>query len=240
MIWQILFFAGIFFILYTYAGYSLFVYILLKIRNIFTSKKESFEDSGFEPPVTLVIAAFNEEDFVATKIKNSLELDYPADKLEIIFVTDGSTDRTVQIVAANPRVTLQHSDARRGKIAAIHRVMPKITNPITIFSDANTLLNKDAVRNIVRHYADQNIGAVSGEKKVIAADTSDSNGEGAYWKYESALKQIDSDFYTVVGAAGELFSLRTELYTYPGDNVLLDDFILSMRICEKGYRVVYE
>src|SRR5690606_26778994 len=124
----------------------------------------------------------------------------------------------------------------------IQRAMHFVTTPFVIFTDANTLLNKESVHNIMRHYSDNRVGGVAGEKKIIAVSTDaiTATGEGLYWKYESWLKKMDSSFYTVVGAAGELFSIRTELYTHPGNNVLLDDFIISLRICQAGYKVSYE
>ena len=117
------------------------------------------------------------------------------------------------------------------------------SNEILIFSDANTILNKDATSKIASHYSDRTVGGVAGEKKVIASgeNTNDVGaGEGLYWKYESALKKLDSDFYSVVGAAGELFSLRRELYEPVSERVILDDFIISMQVALKGYRIVYE
>jgi cellulose synthase/poly-beta-1,6-N-acetylglucosamine synthase-like glycosyltransferase len=204
--------------------------------------RKPLSDKNFLPPVTLIVAAYNEHDFIEKKIQNSLELDYPADQLRLIFVTDGSNDGTPGIVARYPQVKLLHSDERRGKVAAMHRAISFVETEYIIFSDANTLLNKESMRNIVRHYQSPKVGGVAGEKKILATtgDALTSTGEGLYWKYESWLKKLDSDFYSVVGAAGELFSVRKDLYEYPGDNILLDDFVISLRICEKGYRLAYE
>jgi biofilm PGA synthesis N-glycosyltransferase PgaC len=146
-------------------------------------------------------------------------------------------------VAEFPQVKLFHEEARRGKSAAINRAVTYAKGEILIFNDANTLLNGEAVMNIARHYSKPEIGGVAGEKKVVSTSTNPDQAtdkEGLYWRYESFLKQIDSDFYSVVGAAGELFSVRSSLYEAVPDNVILDDFIISMRVVQKGYRVIYE
>ncbi|MFZ4619976.1 MAG: glycosyltransferase family 2 protein [Bacteroidota bacterium] len=198
-----------------------------------------------EPQVTLLIAAYNEAECIRAKAVNTLELDYPSEKCDILFVTDGSTDGTEKLLREfmhDPRVRVLHDAERRGKLAAVERGMRYVPSPIVILTDANTLLNKDAVRNIVRHYADPNVGAVAGEKRIRKERMKDGSGagEGLYWRYESALKRLDSELHSVVGAAGELFSFRKELYrAVPADSII-EDFHLSMCIAADGYRVVYE
>ncbi len=199
----------------------------------------------FEPHVTLLIAAYNEADIIRDKALNSLSLNYPSDKMDILFVTDGSSDGTQKILrefSYDARIRVLHSDKRRGKLAAVDRAMQYADSPIVILSDANTLLNRDAVKNIVRHYSDPLVGAVAGEKRIrkeLQTDTTGA-GEGLYWKYESALKRMDSELYSVVGAAGELFSFRRSLYrAVPADSII-EDFHLSLCIAADGYRVRYE
>src|SRR6185503_19275251 len=128
------------------------------------------------------------------------------------------------------------------KIAAIHRAMAQVNTDIVVFTDANTFLNAEAMVNICRHYVDDTVGAVAGEKRVHASESADASaaGEGFYWKYESALKKWDSELYSVVGAAGELFSVRRSLYEDVPADTVLDDFMISMLIASKGYRIVYE
>jgi cellulose synthase/poly-beta-1,6-N-acetylglucosamine synthase-like glycosyltransferase len=238
---QILFFAGIIVTFYSYAGYGMLIWLWLKIKRLFSGKKES-QPIDFYPPVTLIVAAYNEADFVEEKIRNTLSLDYPRDNFRIIFITDGSTDATPDLVKNFPEVQLLHESRRAGKVAAMHRAMSYVQTPYVIFSDANTILNKDCIKNIVRHYADPSVGGVAGEKKIMQSQDNSiaGAGEGLYWKYESFLKKLDWQYYTVVGAAGELFSIKTDLYEFPGTNILLDDFIISLRVCMKGYRVAYE
>lgn len=241
---NLLFFGSIFIIFYSYIGYGILVGFLVKVRRIFKGRRQApvpAADSDL-PRVTLIISAYNEEHFIEEKIKNSLALEYPENKLELIFITDGSTDATPGLVARFGKIRHYHQPERKGKVAAMHRAMTFVNTPIVVFSDANTLLNKDSIYNIARHYLAPGTGGVAGEKKIMtAADTKIAGvGEGLYWKYESLLKRLDSELYTVVGAAGELFSIRTDLYEPVGDNILLDDFIISLKVCMKGYRVQYE
>ncbi len=162
--------------------------------------------------------------------------------MDILIITDGSADDTFAIANQFQGIRVMHHQERMGKIAAIHRAMASVKTEIVIFSDANTLLNPECIQKIIWHYQFKNVGGVAGEKKVLSSKDVKSAGseEGLYWKYESFLKKLDARFYTVVGAAGELFSIRTELYEHPGNNVLLDDFVISLKICKKGYRIAYE
>jgi poly-beta-1,6-N-acetyl-D-glucosamine synthase len=235
---ECLFWISCFLIFFNYIGYALLPYIVNKLE----AKKTTTPDHYF-PSVSFVVAAYNEEDFIEKKIVNSLEQDYPKDKTEFIFITDGSTDTTTEICSRYSTVRVLHQPERKGKSAALNRAVEASQGEIIIFSDANTMLNKKATYNITRHYFNKKVGGVAGEKKVITPTYSPdemANSEGLYWKYESKLKQIDSDFYSVVGAAGELFSVRKELYEHLPGSVILDDFVVSMRVAEKGYRVIYE
>lgn len=232
----------IFLVFYSYLGYALLIWVILKIRKK-NQQRIADNSSVFEPPVSLVVAVYNEEDVLKKKIENCLEIDYPKDKLKLIFVADGSTDNSAAIISQYPQIELLHKPGREGKVAAINRTMTTVTTDYVVFCDANTFLNKDCIREIIKHYRDEKIGAVAGEKKVVVPTTQNKpvkDGEGLYWKYESKLKKIDSDFYSVVGAAGELFSIRTKLFEPVPAEVLLDDFIISMNICKEGYRVIYE
>ncbi|HVU56504.1 MAG TPA: glycosyltransferase family 2 protein [Puia sp.] len=245
--WQYIFFISCAVVFYNYAGYA----ILAAVLNTFMRTKDRPDpNSPVTPRVSFIVAAFNEADIIREKILNSLDQDYPADCIEFLFITDGSSDDTPGIISAYPSIRLLHEPQRRGKSAAVNRAVNAATGDILIFSDANTMLNKEAVRLIARHYRDPGVGGVAGEKKVLAlpAETSGPDagapspgaGEGTYWKYESKLKQIDSDFYSVVGAAGELFSLRKHLYEPLPHNTILDDFVLSLRAAQKGSRIIYE
>jgi biofilm PGA synthesis N-glycosyltransferase PgaC len=201
---KLTFWLSLFIVFYAFAGYGILLWILVKLKRTFKGKPViPVTDDSSLPSCSLVIAAYNEESFIIEKIKNTLELQYPKGKLELIFVTDGSSDRTPELVAAYPQIRLLHSPDRRGKIAAVHRAMDTVTTEVVVFTDANTYLNPDALLNICRHYADPKVGAVAGEKRVQVEDTADATaGEGFYWKYESKLKAWDSELHSVVGAAG--------------------------------------
>jgi cellulose synthase/poly-beta-1,6-N-acetylglucosamine synthase-like glycosyltransferase len=237
------FWTSLFIIVYTYIGYGLLVYFLLLVkRRFFKSKKQETLMEDFLPTCSLVIAAYNEEDLIQQKIENTLLLSYPKELLKVYFVTDGSSDRTPEIVKQYPQFTLLHLDERKGKVVAIDRAMDFIDSEVVVFTDANTFLNKEALRMICRHYADGSVGGVAGEKRVAFSENADASsaGEGMYWKYESQLKKWDSELYSVVGTAGELFSIRRALYERVSPDTILDDFMISMQIAEKGYRIVYE
>lgn len=237
--WEYLFWISCFAVFYNYAGYAIIVFIANKLRRRVNRDSSRF----FYPTVSFIVAAYNEQDCIEEKAINSLELNYPKDKIEFIFITDGSTDRTNNILRHYSPIRVLYNPERKGKSAALNRAVSEAKNQILIFSDANTILNKNACVNISRHYYFKETGGVAGEKKVLSLSESRNEvggGEGLYWKYESFLKKLDSDFYSVVGAAGELFSLRKELYEPVAENVILDDFILSMKVAEKGYRIVYE
>lgn len=240
---KIIFWLVSFIIFYTFLGYGILLYLLVRFRRLVKGKRPlPLVIYDQLPSCTLIVAAYNEEGFIAGKIANTLALNYPENRLRFLFVTDGSTDKTPEIIGRYPQITLLHEAARNGKIAAVHRAVKQVDSEIIVFTDANTYLNEDALINICRHYADAKVGAVAGEKRVLVDKQADASaaGEGFYWKYESALKKWDSELYSVVGAAGELFSIRSKLYQPVSPESILDDFMISMLIAKKGYRIVYE
>jgi poly-beta-1,6-N-acetyl-D-glucosamine synthase len=239
---KFLFWSSLFLVFYTYIGYGILLYLIVKIKKTFFRKGIKNEKIDFQPHIALIIAAFNEEDFIETKIKNTLEVEYPREKLDIIFITDGSNDRTPEIVKRHPEIRLLHQPQRQGKAAAMNRAIQTVSAPYVIFCDANTLLNKECISEIAKHYADPGVGGVAGEKVILrSADSKASTaGEGIYWKYESFLKKLDAELYSVVGAAGELFSVKRELYEPIQEGTIIEDFVLSLRICVKGYVIRYE
>jgi biofilm PGA synthesis N-glycosyltransferase PgaC len=225
-------------VFYTYFGYAAVVWIWAKAKGL--GRRTTAAAQPFEPPVTLVVPAYNEAGILEEKIANSLALDYPIDKLRVVFITDGSTDHSAQVLAKHPRVEHLHSPKRAGKAMAENRAMGFVRTPYVVFTDCNTLLNPEAVRELVKHYQDPTVGAVSGEKKIRPQASAPGAGEGIYWKYESLLKRCDSQIYSLMGAAGELVSFRSDLFAPLEPDTILDDFVQSLRIVGKGYRVVYE
>ncbi|RHJ90398.1 glycosyltransferase family 2 protein [Parabacteroides bouchesdurhonensis] len=237
---EILFWIGVFLVFYTYVGYGILLYIMVKVKKIFCKNKINSSKSTLLPEVTLFIAAYNEEDIVNEKMANCLAISYPKDKLKIVWITDGSTDNTNKLLNEYPEVTILYQPQRQGKTAALNRGIQYITTPFVVFTDANTMLNKDAIQEIIQCFYDPKVGCVAGEKRVeIQKKQGATAGEGIYWKYESALKELDFQLYSAVGAAGELFAIRTALFEQMPNDTLLDDFILSLRIAQKGYKIAY-
>ena len=229
-------------IFYTYIGYGMLLYVLVRLKECFRqTPPPPLPADCMLPELTLFITAYNEEDVVDDKMRNSLSLDYPADKLHILWITDGSNDRTNERLSHWPQATVLYQPQREGKTAALNRGIRFVTTPLVVFTDANTHLNREALREIVRAFANPKVGCVAGEKRIALQDKDNaaSGGEGLYWKYESALKQLDSRLYSAVGAAGELFAIRRELYEEMPADTLLDDFILSLRIAMQGYKIAY-
>ncbi|MFD3000926.1 glycosyltransferase family 2 protein [Pontibacter toksunensis] len=239
LILKIIFWFALAVVLYTYIGYGIIVWIWAKTKSLFSYNKNLYA-ADFEPEVTLVVPAYNEGDILKNKIEDCLALDYPANKLQIVFITDGSTDNSEAVLSAFPQVTHLHSPERGGKSLAENRAMQYVNTPYVIFTDCNTFLNRNAVREMVKHYQDPQVGAVSGEKKILSEDSLSGSGEGLYWKYESFLKRCDSKIHSLMGAAGELVSFKSDLFQPLEADTILDDFIQSLRIVDKGYKVVYE
>ena len=217
----VIFWLGMLTVGYTYVGYGMIIYILSKLKR--RSSPLTVQTDSELPDITLLVAAYNEEAYILDKIHNTLALDYPKNKLKLFFVTDGSNDRTPEIIRNFPEIEVFHSPERRGKIHAVNRVMKHVSTPIVVFCDANTALNRESLKLIVRHYQDPSVGGVAGEKRILAKDKDNASGagEGLYWKYESFLKKKDAEVYSIVGAAGELFSLRTALFEEPAENMLM-------------------
>lgn len=228
-----------FIIFYVFIGYGILISLLSKFKTRKPIADLSDEDL---PEVTFLVAAYNEEDIIKEKILNTLNLDYPKNKLKIKVVTDGSNDNTNNIIQQFPKVELCFKPQRAGKIAAVNRVMPSVESPITVFSDANVMINQEGLKKMVRHFQSNMVAAVSGEKTVMSKeeDRASSSGEGFYWKYESFLKKKDAEWNTLVGSAGELFALRTHLYEAIDTNTLIEDFVLTMKLSANGYKVAYE
>ena len=229
-------------VVYTYVGYGLILYLLVFIKRLAIKAKPLADiTDDCLPEVTLMVCAYNEEDIISEKMSNIHSLDYPADRLHLVWATDGSTDNTNSILSAYPDVKIVFSPERRGKSAALKHGIKEVSTEIVMMTDANTMLNPGAVREIVRLMQTPKVGCVSGEKKVMAKSDSDkaAQGEGLYWKYESTLKRLDSELYSAMGAAGELCVIRRQLMTDIPDDTLLDDFVISMEIVRMGYKIAY-
>ena len=245
-------------VVYTYVGYGVVLWLILKIKHLLLGREQEPvlpADENQLPDVTLMICAYNEQDVIHEKMANIRSLDYPAQKLCVMWVTDGSDDQSNELLGAYPEVKLVFSPERRGKAAAMQHGLRENKAPYVVFTDANTMLNSDALREIVRQFMKDNVSCVAGEKRVAARPASTgtaadmtsgstetkaaAEGEGLYWRYESTLKQWDSDLYSAMGAAGELFAVRMDHYREAPQNALLDDFMMSMLIVSDGHRIAY-
>lgn len=243
---SVLFLCLILIVLYTYVGYGVVIWFLVKVRR----KMGIFFRPATQPAqaedVTIVVPAYNELAYLPAKLQNCLDQDYPAAHLHFLFVVEGSNDGSAEYLeqakATIPNLSTISGSRRLGKIEAMNNAMPQVKTPITIFTDANTELNLQAVTNLVKRFYYENVGAVTGEKRIRTnvSESAAGSGEGLYWRYESFLKRLDAELHTIVGAAGELFAIRTELYGRVEADTLLDDFMISLRIAEQGYRVEYE
>lgn len=240
---KILFWVCLLIVFYTYLGYGILLYIIIRVKRLFCGKpQEAVLPADDElPTMTLMICAYNEEDVVAEKMENTLALDYPKDKFRIMWVTDGSNDRTNELLAAYPEVDIVFSPERRGKTAALKHGLQELKTRYVAFTDANTMINPTAMREIARLFMDPTVGCVSGEKRVAAKTSGEmaAEGEGIYWRYESTLKRWDSELYSAMGAAGELYAIDPTLVREVPDEALLDDFMMSMLIVNEGKRIAY-
>ena len=240
---KILFWAMLLIVFYTYLGYGILLYIILRLKRLFAGapRKAVMPSDEQLPTITLLICAYNEEDVVAEKMANTLAIDYPREKFRIMWVTDGSTDRTNELLKAYPEVDVVFSPERRGKSAALKHGLQELQTRYVAFTDANTMINPGAMKEIARLFTDPTVGCVSGEKRVAARKEGEmaAEGEGLYWRYESTLKRWDSELYSAMGAAGELYAIDPQLVREVPDNALLDDFMMSMYVIQDGKRIAY-
>lgn len=226
-----------------YVLYPVLVILLARLAPSPTQSLAPGQRPPFWPSVTLIVAAYNESKVIAKKIENSLALDYPKDRLEIIVVSDGSNDETPEIVRsyADRGVISMHEAARGGKSAALNRAVAAASGEILLFSDANNDYNADAVRAIARHFFDPKVGGVCGVKRIYPAEGRESTqGDSLYWRMESAIKLAESQFSTITNADGEMFALRRALYEPIPPSVINDDAELTFSIIKQGYRILYE
>lgn len=242
---KIIFWTGFLVVFYAYVGYGVILFAVIKIKRFLFGNKTDIPPEYF-PEITFIVCAYNEQAWIESKIANSIAVSYPANKIRFLWVTDGSSDNTPALAESYPyppgvQWAVLHEAERRGKIAAFQRAMKHVQTPIVVSTDANTMINREAIVRMARLFIDPSIGAVAGEKRIFMAEKDDagSAGEGIYWTYESLLKKWDAELWSVVGAAGELFAFRTDVYEDVPADTIVEDFVLTMRIAQKGYRVAY-
>jgi cellulose synthase/poly-beta-1,6-N-acetylglucosamine synthase-like glycosyltransferase len=233
------------------AGFSVYVYIgypilLWGLQAVFRS---SPPQPPLEPSVSLLVAAYNEGAVIAEKIRNSLALDYPVEKLEIVVASDGSRDATAEIVRSfsgsaggtGVQVRLLNYEQNRGKMAVLNDAVPQLRGDIVAFSDASSMLAADSVRTLVQSFHDPRVGAASGVYRLLKKDQAQlGSQEDLYWKYETFLKVQEAKLGAFTGAHGSLYAIRRALYPFPSAATINDDFTIPMRILERGHRVAYQ
>lgn len=233
----VLFWVSFSVIVYTYLGYPFLLYIYGSLKKCRVNKET------ITPSVSLIIAAHNEEQNIAEKLQNSLELDYPSEALEIVVASDGSNDQTNDIVASySGRGVKLLALPRRGKIFALHDAITESKQEILVFSDANTIYNKHALRNLIRNFADPEVGGVCGNQLHLKKDGKDNiaKGERLYWNYDKWLKRMETATGSIVSADGAIYAIRKALYRRPPSSATTDDFALSTGVVEQGFRLVFD
>lgn len=225
-------------------GYIIYPLILLLTRSTVHGKRLAVSgEREFSPSVSLLVSAYNEEKVIGPKIENLLELEYPRENLEIVIVSDGSTDETDNIVKtfAGRGVRLIRLEGRNGKVNTINKAVPQLKGEIAVFSDANTFYNKDAVKKLVRNFEDKTIGCVCGELHFYNEKQNEvGNLEGFYWRYEQFLKRNEGARGSLLGANGGIYAIRKTLFIPLPSDTIVEDFVLPMKILENGYKVIYE
>lgn len=233
---QILTWACIAGLVYHYLGYPLLVFAASRLAPYHIQR------AAIQPRASLIVAAYNEAAVMKQKLDNTLDLDYPRELLEIIVVTDGSSDETADIVSGyqDRGIILMHRPERAGKSAAINRAAAQATGEVLVFSDANAFYGKDSLRNLVRNFHDASVGCVSGMKTVQPTAASITRSEGSYWKYESFIKACESRLGTTTAVVGEMMALRRAAFSPIPAGIINDDAYLAHHALRSGYRVIYE
>src|SRR5260370_977139 len=234
---------------YNYVGYPLLLFVLsvlVQAQSDFLylirrrSRRCSLTTEG-AVQVAVLISVYNEETVIQAKVQNCLEIDYPVDLVEFLFGLDAPTDSTADRLGRtwSDRLHVFHFSERRGKVAVLSDLARKTSAEILVLTDANTMLERKAVRNLVRHFADPRVGAVSGEEIRVAVPGTETGAEGLYWRYESALKILESRLNCSLGGNGAALAVRRSLFN-PQQHSIVEDFQVPLEIRFHGHRVVYD
>jgi poly-beta-1,6-N-acetyl-D-glucosamine synthase len=234
---RLLFWSAVLVVGYTYFLYPLAVYLGSRLRP------EAVRDPTTVPSISIVISLFNEETRVEDKIRNLRALDYPADRVQILLGSDGSTDRTNENLRRHEQsgtVSVVYQHNRAGKPAMLNTLVPQATGDLLVFTDARQRLAPNAIRELVKHFQDPKIGSVSAELYFEDANGKSAGGLGLYWKYEVFIRRSESRLSSMLGATGALYAIRRELFTPVPPGLVLDDVYIPMKAVEKGYRAILE
>ena len=236
----VLFWVLVGFCIYTYAGYPLLLLFLSLFR-----KRGIHRDEGHTPTLSIIVPAYNEEAVIVQKLDNLMAQEYPADHLQVLVASDGSTDATEQLVAeqaaGDPRITLL-ALPRKGKATALNTAVTRAEGEVLVFTDATAILAPCALRNVARDFADPSVGGICGNHlyNETALDSGASRGEMLYWHYDKVLKQLETRVGNAISAVGSFYAIRRRLYVPISDPAASDDFFISTRVVVQGSRLVFE
>jgi len=225
---------------FSYIGFPLFLALATKLFGNKNSITNITEITDW-PEVAVVIAAFNEEQDIKQRVENLLEQDYPADKITYYIGSDGSTDKTNEILSefTDSRLNAQLFEVNRGKASVLNNLIELVEQPIIIFSDANTHFENDAIKRLVAHFEDDRVGAVCGELNLFNSGGND-NKDSTYWRYEQFLKDNEGQLDALLGANGAIYAIRSHLYTPIPANTVVDDFLIVMNVAKAKYKIIYD
>jgi cellulose synthase/poly-beta-1,6-N-acetylglucosamine synthase-like glycosyltransferase len=231
-----LFILSVLLLAYVYVGYPLLIVLLARFF------RRPVEKKAILPTVTIVIPTYNEEAVIGEKIENTLQLDYPRDRLQILVCDDASEDRTVEIVGsyASQGVGLSQGAARSGKVGGLNRALGLATGELLVIADADILASPDTLRQMVPNFADESVGCVLAQTRMASPDEGTGRSSGLYWQYEALIRQSESDIHSTVAATGHFMALRRRLMQPIPAHIILDDFYLAMMAIRQGYRVISE
>jgi cellulose synthase/poly-beta-1,6-N-acetylglucosamine synthase-like glycosyltransferase len=224
-------------LLYIAVGYPASLVLLSAVIRDRVDKGECY------PTVTLLVPAYNEEECIEEKIKNSLAIDYPAERLEVLVASDGSTDRTPEIAQRYDGAGIRFIDykERGGKTALLNKTVPEATGEIVVFSDTSSMIDAEGFKELIFNFNDRRVGSVSGSYRIgFDATSARDQGESVYWVYETFMKKKESETGSTIGAHGAFYAIRKELFGALEEGIINDDFIIPARVVMQGYRAVYE
>ncbi len=242
---EVVFWGSLAVVAYTYVGYPILLVLLTMFRRTQPSGRQvkiEGEQAGHDwPRVSLVIAAYREENVILERLKNAVLLDYPPDRFEIIIGCDGNEDLTGELVQSfgDSRVRLIQYPKRRGKASVLNDAIPEASGEIIVLSDANTMMDHKAIKSLVRHFVDPTVGGVCG-KLILTDPATGQNVDSMYWRYENFLKRHEATLGALLGTNGAIYAIRKNLYRPIPTNTIIDDFLIGMRLHVDRYQLLFD
>jgi len=223
-------------IIYCYFGYPFLIFFVAKFFKRSVAKKK------FSPTVSIVLSVYDEEDFIKQKMENLLAVDYPPDKIEFLVGSDGSMDKTNEIIKSfdDPRIHFIEKHERNGKMMVVNQLVKAAKNEIIVGTDARQNFARDAVKELVANFSDPKVGCVSGELLLSSKEGGTAKGINLYWNYEKFIRGQESQVHSMLGATGAIYAFRRELFTEIPKDVVLDDMFVPLKIIQKGFRAIFD